>query len=116
MLPAADGNFSRTFNINNTRQEFFSGETRGGEGVKADALSAGVQLSWTVFDGSRMFITRERLNELEYLGELNLQLTMENLVADVTRVYYEIVQQDKRIEVIRDAIGISSERKKILSE
>lgn len=110
MNPVVALNFGKNFNINNTRQEFFSGDIREGNGVNTNNLNANIQANWTVFDGFRMFVNKNRLDEIENLGKINLQLQMENTVAQVMSTYYNIEQQNKRIETILQALEISKER------
>ena len=113
MLPEVALNFGTTSNINNTKQEFFSGDTRQGSGVNTSNINANVLLGWTVFDGMRMFVTRDRLREIEQTGQLNLQLQIEQTIYQVISAYYSIEQQKKRISTIEKAIEISIERKQL---
>ena len=115
LLPEVALNFGNNYNINNTRQEFFSGDTREGNGVNTSNINANIQLGWTVFDGMRMFVNRDRLKEIESLGELNIQLQMENTVSQVMSVYYNIEQHQRRVETIQKAIEISKERYELAS-
>ncbi|MBK9733786.1 MAG: TolC family protein [Saprospiraceae bacterium] len=115
LLPEVALNFGNNYNINNTRQEFFSGDTREGNGVNTSNINANIQLGWTVFDGMRMFVNRDRLKEIESLGELNIKLQMENTVSQVMSVYYNIEQHQRRIETIQKAIEISKERYELAS-
>jgi len=115
LLPEVALNFGNSYNINNTRQEFFSGDTREGNGVNTSNINANIQLAWTVFDGLRMFVNRDRLKEIENLGELNIRLQMENTVSQVMSVYYNIEQHQRRIETIQKAIEISKERYELAS-
>ncbi len=115
LLPEVVLNFGNNYNINNTKQEFFSGDTREGNGVNTSNVNANIQLGWTVFDGMRMFVNRDRLNEIERIGQLNIQLQMENTISQVMSVYYNIEQHQKRIETIKKAIEISQERFELAS-
>ncbi len=49
-------------------QKFFDGRVNENYGVPSNTLNAAVQLSWTLFNGRRMQITKKRLGELENLG------------------------------------------------
>jgi outer membrane protein len=115
LLPEVVLNFGNNYNINNTKQEFFSGDTREGNGVNTSNVNANIQLGWTVFDGMRMFVNRDRLTEIESVGQLNIQLQMENTISQVMSVYYNIEQHQKRIETIKKAIEISQERFELAS-
>ncbi len=110
LLPEVALNFGNNYNYNNTKQEFFSGDTREGNNVKTSNLNANIQLGWTIFDGMRMFVNRDRLQEIENLGMLNVKLQMENTVYEVMSYFYNIDQQLKRIKTIEKAIEISKER------
>jgi outer membrane protein TolC len=110
MLPELNLNFGRNSNINNTKQEFFSGDVREGSGVKTNNLNANLLMNWTLFDGFQMFVNRDRLREIESIGKLNIQIQMENTISDVMMNYYNINQLQKRIETIEKAIQFSKER------
>ena len=110
MLPEVALNFGQTFNINNSRLELSNGDVRQGSGANSRNLSANIQAAWTVFDGMRMFVTRDRLGEIENLGKINLQMQIENTVAQVMELYYGLEYQQERLKTIKEAIEISKER------
>lgn len=110
MLPQVSLNFGQNYNFNNTRQEFFSGETRDGNNAKTSNLNANLLANWKLFDGLQMFTNREKLREFEKIGMINLKLMMENTVAQVMETYLMIAFQKKRIQTIQEAISISKER------
>jgi outer membrane protein len=56
------------YGIENTSQQFISGDTQNRDGAKSNNFSAGALINWTVFDGTTMFYTKERLEELEKQG------------------------------------------------
>ncbi len=111
MLPRVDVTAARSRSVNNQRQEYFDGRLREGKNAASDTKTAGVQLSWTVFDGLGMFIRREKLNELEKLSAIQLRSVIENTVSRIIGTYYEIVSQTKLSVVFHDALRISAERK-----
>ncbi|MEY3420312.1 MAG: hypothetical protein RIR48_592 [Bacteroidota bacterium] len=111
MLPEVVLNFGNANNINNTRQEFFSGDVREGNNVNTTNINANVQLGWTVFDGMRMFVNRDRLREIESAGQLNIMVQMESTIYQVMTAYYNIIQHKKRLNTIENAIALSLDRK-----
>ncbi|MBK7633815.1 MAG: TolC family protein [Saprospiraceae bacterium] len=115
MLPQVNLIFGNNNNINNTRQQFFSGDERTGNNVNTTNLNANLQLAWTVFDGMRMFATRERLKEIESAGQLNTMIQMENTIYQVMSAYYNIIQHKKRISTIGKAIELSLERRSLVA-
>lgn len=105
----ANGNLA----TNNTKQNFSSGLEVNQDNVKSSTLNSGAYLTWTIFDGLKMFATKERLNQLERQGELSLKMQMENTIEDVTLLYYQIVKQIQLIKGIEAAMSVSEERIKI---
>lgn len=110
MLPVVALNFGQTFNINNTKQEFFSGDKREGNNVNTNVGNANIQANWTVFNGMQMFINKDRLDALQNIGMLQLQFQIETITAQIMAQYFDIEQQEKRIDIIKEAINISKER------
>lgn len=98
---------------NNTNQNFSNGLEVNQDNVKSNTLNAGAYLSWTIFDGMKMFATKERLNLLAQQGELGFKMQIENTIEEVTLLYYQIVKQLQLIRGIDAAMAVSEERIKI---
>lgn len=111
MLPKLDVTGARTISINNSHAEYFDGRVRDVPKAQTNNQSAGIQLSWTIFDGMNMFIQRDKLNELEQLSNTQLRGVIENTVAQVSRVYYDIAVQQKILDLYHEALKISTQRK-----
>lgn len=112
-LPRVDLNASGTIANNATKQEFSSGLTVDKGGVSSNNVSAGVYLTWTIFDGLKMFATKQRLELLEESGQLSLKLQIENTIQQVTLAYFQIVKQEQLIKGILSAKAVSEERIRI---
>ncbi|MBB5396741.1 TolC family protein [Mucilaginibacter sp. AK015] len=67
----------------------------------------GVNLNWTIFDGFAMFANYDMLKELDKLGALRLQDTIQNTVANVITTFYSLISQNEQIKALRGAIDIS---------
>ncbi len=113
MLPQLNLTGTRSMSVNNTYQQYFDGREKESPNAKSNTISAGAALTWTLFDGFDMFILKKKLDELEYMSSVQLQSVVENTVADVIQSYYAIITQQKVVEVYREAMAITSERKRI---
>jgi len=98
---------------NNTNQKFSNGLEVNQGNVKSNTTNAGAYLSWTIFDGMKMYATKERLNLLAQQGELGFKMQIENTIEEVTLLYYQIVKQEQLIKGINAAMAVSEERIKI---
>jgi outer membrane protein TolC len=113
MLPKVDLNASVNFANNATKQEFSSGLVVDKSGVQSNNVNSGVYLSWTLFDGFRMFAAHGRLKELEAMGMLSAKIQIETTVAAIINSYYDVVRQKQLIKGITESRNISEERMKI---
>lgn len=86
------------------------GEDRGLADSRSDALTAGVGLSWRLFDGMEMFMTHNRYGEMLAIGELNTKAAIENLVVEVSACYYEVVRQHSKLKAARHSLELSTAR------
>ncbi|MGB4968064.1 MAG: TolC family protein [Saprospiraceae bacterium] len=113
MLPELSFNSGLNYSGNNTKQEFVTGNEVDKKGAQSNNINAGISLNWTVFDGMKMFITRNKLKELENLSNLNVKIQIENTVAAIISAYYSIVKQKQLYLNNNSLLSIYEERSKI---
>ncbi len=73
-------------------------------------LTAGLGLNWTIFDGFRVNLTKDKLGQLEELSQGRLGVIIENAVEDVIMQYYYVLLQKERLTVIQKLLGLSEDR------
>ena len=112
-LPRLNATTGLVFNNNNQKQKLADGTKRQGSGLRSSNLTGSVQLNWTVFDGFKMFATRDKLTEFVKLGELNIRNQIVNSVATVINNYYNIVRQKQQLKAIEEQMSINEERVKL---
>ncbi len=108
MMPRLNATAGANFNRANQRQ-VFKDTTRGGA-ARSNSFAAAINLDWTLFDGLRMFIAKERLNQLVDLSEIQIKAQVITTVADVMRLYYDIVRQQQQLRAIEEQMQLSTER------
>ena len=91
---------------NNQKQEFTSGMDREGN-VVTNNLNAALSLNWTLFDGLKMFATRQKAEEYIRLGELKIKGQVVNTIAAVVNTYYGIVREKQQLRAIEEQMAIS---------
>jgi outer membrane protein len=116
MLPVINLDGSRSYSITDVNQTFQDGRVLENDGIKASSYSLGPRLEWTLFDGTAMFVERDRLEVLREMGELAVRSRVESTVADVTVTYYDIARQQQLIRVLEESIDISRQRLKIAED
>jgi outer membrane protein TolC len=109
-LPRLNANAATVWNNNNTKQTLADGTKRQSSGLKSNNISSQLALNWTLFDGLKMFATRDKAEQLLELGGLEIKDQVINTVAGVINNYYNIVRQKQQLKAIQEQMSIDSER------
>ena len=114
MLPTVAVNGSDNYSVNNSLIRQSSGAEIKSSNATTNAVNANVQLNWTLYDGGKMFVTKNKLNEIEALGELQYRNQVEQTVYDVVVAYFNVVKQQQQQVSINKVILYNQERVTIL--
>ncbi|MEP6700191.1 MAG: TolC family protein [Bacteroidota bacterium] len=112
-LPRINGNLAGNLNNNNQKQKFADGTQKQLNDIRSNNYSAAVQMNWVLFDGLKMFATRDKANEFIKLGALGIKNQVVNTIATVITNYYAIVRQKQQLNAIQEQISLSEERVKL---
>ena len=91
--PLIQGVLGENYQNNSIHQQYSTGAEVIRPNVKSNTTTAGLQMTWTIFQGFKMYATYDRLKELEKIGDDNLRMMVENNVAQIINGYFDIVQQ-----------------------
>src|SRR5439155_26489482 len=72
-IPQLNGAAGRTWNNNSQKLKFSNSPDRDASGLKSNNMNASINLNWELFDGLRMFATKQKVAELTELGGLNVR-------------------------------------------
>jgi outer membrane protein TolC len=78
------------------------------------SINSGVELSWTLFDGGKMFVTKNKLNEIQTLGEIQFKDKVLQTQYSVVSAYYDVVRQKQQLNSINEIINYNKELVRIL--
>lgn len=110
LLPKLDATASINKSNVDTRQVFVTGIVQERSGAISTQQNAGLQLTWVLFDGLKMFASYERVKELESIGILNAKAMVQGILADIAINYYAIVASQEQLKVSEDALSVSKKR------
>jgi len=111
--PRLNGTASRVWNTTRTRQEFVNGTKRDTSGIHSNNFTGNVTLSWTLFDGLKMFATRQKLEAMRDLGDAAMKDALITTVANVIASYYAVVQGKQQLHNLSEQLSIADERVKL---
>ena len=114
MTPSITANGNGNFSSSNVELELSNNSIIQSSTGQTKSRGANVALNWVLFDGGRMFITKNKLNQLEDLGEIHFKDTLQQTIFNVIASYYNIVSQKQQLASINEAITYNKEQVTIL--
>ncbi len=111
--PRLNASMGTAWNRNNQKQTLADGTKREQPNIKSSNINAALNLNWTLFDGLKMFVLRDKAEALVSLGELNSRNQVMNTVATVINTYYDIVRQKQQLKAVEEQMSLSNERVKL---
>jgi outer membrane protein len=105
MLPEVGVTSTENYSVSKVNQKMATGDENHYSGSHANSLNAGAELSWTLFDGGKMFVTKNKLTEIQALGEIEYRDQVLQTVADVIVAYYEVVREKQQLVSINEVIS-----------
>ncbi len=78
--------------------------------TKSNIISGGIGLNWTIFNGFRVNLTKDKLAKLESLAKGRSAVVVENTIQDIIMSYYNILLQKERLEVLNNVMILSKDR------
>ncbi len=76
----------------------------------SNRFSGGAAVSWTLFDGFSVRISKTRLEELEQMSRNNTAIMVEGTIQSVILAYYDVLLQEKSLETYREVLALSEDR------
>ena len=109
-LPRINATTGLVFNNNSLNQKLADGSQKKRSGLRSDNLAAAINLNWVIFDGFKLFATKQRLAELVRLGELNIKEQIVTTVSNIIKTYYNIVRRKQQLKAIEEQMKLNRER------
>ena len=109
-LPILSGNGGATYNQDNLKAEFASGETTELNGAESSRYNASISLDYLLFDGLGRYYNYKQLKEEYNLSELEARQTIELTIVQLLSVYYDVSRQSENVNSLQETLAISKER------
>jgi outer membrane protein TolC len=109
MLPNISANATYTASVTKLSQQYSTGSDVNKSGAVSTNITPYIGLSWTLFDGTKMFIAYNQLGLMRDEGMENLKVTIQDNVASVIEAYYNIVQQKQQLAVDDSNLAVYKE-------
>ncbi len=109
-LPTVSGSASTNEQVIGLNQELSNGTITNRTGVVSNSSNFGFTASMLLYNGGRVWATKNRLEELQHLSQQQLNATIQNTIADVMFKYYNVVQQQNFVSTLNQSIEVSKQK------
>ena len=109
-LPTVLGSASTNEQVIGLNQELSNGTVTNRTGVVSNSSNFGFTASMLLYNGGRVWATKNRLGELQRLSQQQLNATIQNAIADVMFKYYNVVQQQNFVSTLNQSIEVSKQK------
>lgn len=109
-LPTISSASNVSLSRDNIEAEFSNGESTNLNGANSSRYNASINLNYTLFDGLGRYYNYKRLKEEYQLSELQARETIENTIAQLYSVYYNVAQVTENVNTLEKTLAISKER------
>jgi len=106
MLPLVTLNSTLNKGISSNYTRYYNGDIQDRNGQSFN-WNSNVALDWTIFDGLAMFANYDRLQELEMMGQENLRASVQQTIASIMNVYFDIVTRQQELNATEHILKIS---------
>jgi outer membrane protein TolC len=112
-LPDVSLNANRAWNRNDSRQTLADNSEVDRPNIRQNNFNSQAQLTWTLFDGLKMFATYKGLQEIAGVNEVLVKAQVATTMGNVIGNYYNVVAQKQRLRALNEQISIGEERVKL---
>lgn len=109
-IPVISATANKAVGLSNLDQKLNNGTVTQKKGSTTQNVNAGIAVNWRVFDGFKMFATKQKLEELEKRGEYVFRKNLNETVYNVVTSYYRIVTLHEQAEASAEQISLYSDR------
>ena len=109
-LPVVTGNITNNESLTSVNQKLNTGNIIQRNNAAANALNGNVTGSILLFNGGRVVATKQRLAALQGQSEERLNSQIQNVIANVSTAYYDVVRQQNYIKTIDKSIDASNQQ------
>lgn len=109
-LPTVTANASTNQQLTGLNQELSNGTSTNRNSVMSNNSAVGFIGTFLLFNGGRVLATKNRLEELQKLSQEQVNVTIQNTIADVMLRYYAVVQQQNFVTTLAQSIEVSKQK------
>lgn len=114
-LPYVSANVGDNGSITTINQKLSDGTETNLSNKGENDVNAGVSAGIVLFNGFKITATKERLNRLQNLSEIQLNQQIQNTISDIMIKYFDIIRQQNYLKIIQNSLDVSNQKMEIIN-
>ncbi|MCE1199116.1 MAG: TolC family protein [Marinilabiliales bacterium] len=115
-LPTVAANLTDNQSVTNVNQKLNSGTEIKKSSANGNTMTSSVSMGLLLFNGLKVWATKERLDLLQKQSEYQLNLQIQNSIAAVMTKYFDIVRQQEYCKILENSLDVSQKKLDIITE
>jgi outer membrane protein TolC len=114
-LPTVTANAGDNASLTTINQNMSNGTESNLANRGENAVNAGVSAGIVLFNGFKVTATKEKLDRLQNLSEIQLNQQIQNTIADIMITYFDIIRQENYLRIIQNSLDVSKQKLEIIN-
>lgn len=110
VFPVVNATGSDVQEFNSIHQQYSNGNETNKSGAGVNNLSVGVEAGIPLFNGFKLYATKNQMESLMREGEINLNEEIQNTLANVETQYERIVAEQNYLQVLKQDMDVSQKQ------
>jgi outer membrane protein len=115
-LPTINASLTDNQSVTNVNQKLNSGTEIKKSSASGNTMTSSVTAGMILFNGFKVFATKERLSLLQKQNELLFNLQIQNSIAAVMAKYFDIIRQKEYLKIMETSLDVSQKKLDIVTE
>ena len=115
-LPTINASITDNQSVTNVNQKLNSGTEIKKSSASGNTMTSSVTAGMILFNGFKVFATKERLSLLQKQNELLFNFQVQNSIAAVMAKYYDIIRQKEYLKIMETSLDVSQKKLDIVTE
>ena len=114
-MPSVAITSGNSSSLSNIHQEYNTGSTIDKNAVYGNNFNGALVASYPLFNGFKIMATKKQLEALQTQSELLLNAQVQNTMAAIMIKYFDIVRQEKYLNIVTRSLDVSKEKFSIIT-
>ena len=115
-LPSINASVTDNQSVTDVNQKLNSGADIKKSSANGNTMNSSITAGMVLFNGFKVFATKERLSRLQKQSELQFNLQVQNSIAAVMAKYYDIIRQKEYFKIMQNSLDVSQKKLDIINE